>query len=133
MNLLCHPRITRLDTKIPRNEELAKRAVRRFTPGTSLLCVSTAGREAGVTESALAFLEKESAERPFGSQPGPASPTLGANWFSPKKRHPAFAGCQMEGVFGVGALLPQFLAELTSTLNSRIWNYYSISARPWQA
>jgi hypothetical protein len=62
-------------------------------------------------------LEKESAGRPF----------------IPKKRHPAFAGCQMMGVFGVGALLPQFLAELTSTLNSRIWNYHSISARAWQA
>ncbi len=47
------------------------------------------------------------------------------------KKHPAFAGCcagdiiadrfmKWTGVFGVGALLPQFLAELTSTLNSRI-------------
>jgi hypothetical protein len=115
------------------NEELTDPAVMRFTSGTSLLCVSTAGRKAGSAEPALAFLEKESAEWPFGPQSGPASPIFGANWFSPKKRHPTFVGCQMEGVFGVGALLPQFLAELTSTLNSRIWSYNSISAHPWQA
>ena len=84
MNLLCHPRITRLDTKIPRNEGLTNRAVRRFTPGTSLLCVSTAGREAGFTELALAFLEKESAERPFGPRPGQESPALDAGQISAK-------------------------------------------------
>lgn len=99
------------------NIRLTTMATKAFNGATSLLCVSTAGREADSAESASAFLEKESAWRPF----------------IPKKRHPAFAGCQMMGVFGVGALLPQFLAELTSTLNSRIWNYHSISARPWQA
>jgi hypothetical protein len=133
-----------MDTKTRRNEELTNWAVKRFTFGTSLLCVSTAEREAGSAEPALAFFEKESAKRPFGPRPGQASPTLGANRFIPKKRHPAFTGRRAggfstseikkwKGVFGVGALLPQFLAELTSTLNSRIWNYYSISARPWQA
>ena len=63
-----------------------------FNVATSLLCISTAGREAGFTEPALAFWEKESAKRPFGPQPGQGSPTLGANRFIPTKRHPAFAG-----------------------------------------
>jgi hypothetical protein len=60
------------------------------------------------------------------------------------KKHPAFAGCcagdiiadrflKWKGVFDVGALLPQFLAELTSTLNSRICKYNSTSAQTWQA
>jgi hypothetical protein len=72
------PRFTRMNTNAGRNEELTNRAAKRFTFGTSLLCVSTAGREAGSAEPALAFWEKESAERPFGPQPGQASPTLGA-------------------------------------------------------
>jgi hypothetical protein len=45
-----------MDTKAGRNEELTNRAVKRFTSDTSLLCVSTAGREAGSSESALAFI-----------------------------------------------------------------------------
>jgi hypothetical protein len=40
-----------------------------FNVAPSLLYVSTAGREAGFTEPALAFWEKESAKRPFGPQP----------------------------------------------------------------
>jgi len=63
---------------------------------------------------------------------------------TPKKRHPAFAGRRagdaitggvkkLKGVFGAGALLPQFLAELTITLNSHIWGYHSIRGRSWQA
>lgn len=74
------------------NMRLTTMATMAFNVATSLLCVSTAGREAGSAEPALVFWEKESAERPFGPQPGQGSPTLGANRFSPKKRHPAFAG-----------------------------------------
>jgi hypothetical protein len=37
------------------------------------------------------------------------------------------------GVFGGGALLPQFLAELTVTLNSLICSQYLTSACLWQA
>lgn len=113
--------------------------------GTSLLFVSTAGREAGSSESAFAFgkgapsisrwgntsHEEESAEWPFGPRPGQASPTPGANPSFPKKKRPAFAGRrsgdaipggvkELKGVFGAGALLPQFLAELTDTINSQI-------------
>lgn len=87
--------------------------------------------------------EEESAERPFGPQSGQESPTLGANPTIPKKRHPAFAGRRagdaitggvkkLKGVFGAGALMPQFLAELTITLNSHIWDYHTVSARSWQ-
>jgi len=113
-----------------------------YIKGTSLLCVSMAGREAGFAEPALAFWEKEGARWSFGPQPEQGSPSSGANGLIPKKRHPACAGCRAgdaitggvkwKGVFGVGALLPQFLTELTSTLNSRIWEYDFISARPWQ-
>jgi hypothetical protein len=60
------------------NIRLTTMTTKAFNGATSLLCVSTAGREAGSAEPALAFLEKESAERPFGPQPGQASPTLGA-------------------------------------------------------
>jgi hypothetical protein len=60
--------------------------------GTSLLFVSTAGHEAGFCESAFAYLEKESAEWPFGPQSGQESPTLGANRSTPKKKRPAFPG-----------------------------------------
>jgi hypothetical protein len=65
---------------------LTTMAMMAFNVATSLLCVSTAGREAGSAEPALAFLEKESAERPFGPQPGQGSPTLGAKksgWAKP--------------------------------------------------
>jgi hypothetical protein len=58
---------------------------------SSLLFVSTAGREAGSLESASAFVGEESAEWPYGPRPGLESPTLGANHPIPKKRHPAFA------------------------------------------
>lgn len=95
--------------------------------------VSMAGCEADSHGSASAFL-KESAEWPFGPRSGQESPTLGANRSVQKSKHPACAGClKKKGVFDVGALLPQFLAELTSTLNSRIWNYGSMSACLWQA
>jgi len=53
---------------------------------TSLLFVSTAGREAGSCESAFASLEEESAEWPFGPRSGQESPTLGANRATPKKK-----------------------------------------------
>ena len=44
-----------------------------------------------------------------------------------KKRSPAFAGLQeIAGVFGVGASMPQFLAELTSALNSLICDQFSM-------
>jgi hypothetical protein len=70
--------------------------------------------------------------------------TWGANASTPKKRNPAFAARRagdattggvkkVKGVFGAGALLPQFLAELTVTLNSQICSYYSIPAVAWQA
>jgi len=42
-------------------------------------------------------------------------------------------GTKLKGVFGAGALLPQFLAELTDTLNSQICNQYPMSASSWQA
>jgi len=53
-----------------------------------------------------------------------------------KKKRPAFAGRQakkLKGVFGAGALLPQFLAELTDTLNSQICTQYSMLVPSWQA
>ena len=61
-----------------------------------------------------------------------------------KNKRPAFAGRRsgdtapgtvnkLKGVFGAGALLPQFLAELTDTLNSQICTYYSISNLAGQA
>ena len=61
-----------------------------------------------------------------------------------QKKRPAFAGRRsvdtipggvnkFKGVFGAGALLPQFLTELTITLNSQLWNYYSITGMSWQA
>ena len=61
-----------------------------------------------------------------------------------KNKRPAFAGRRsgdttpgrvnkLKGVFGAGALLPQFLAELTDTLNSQICTYYSMSVPSWQA
>lgn len=53
---------------------------------------------------------------------------------TPKNQKPSFRRVfEMEGVFGAGALPPQFLAELTDTLNSRICNYNPTSARLWQA
>ena len=92
-----------------------------FITGTSLLFVSTAGREAGSSESASAFIfheaketpgmvchgetsnEEESAERPFGPQSGQASPTLGANPTIPKKKRPACAGRRSGDVIPGGA------------------------------
>lgn len=127
---------TIIPAHITTNIRLTTMTTKAFNVVTYLLCVLTAGRWAVSQEVVPAFFirrKEESAERPFGTQPGQASPTPGANRFMPKKRHPAQAGCQMKGVFGAGALLPQFLTELTNTLNSRIWNYYSISARPRQA
>jgi len=53
---MSNPRITRRDTNAGHNEELTNRAAKRFTFVTSLLCVSTAGREAGSAEPALAFI-----------------------------------------------------------------------------
>jgi len=47
------------------NIRLTTMATKAFNGATSLLCVSTAGREADSAESASAFLEKESAGRPF--------------------------------------------------------------------
>lgn len=60
--------------------------------------------------------------------------TRNATHPAPKSKHPARAGClKWKGVFDVGALLPQFLAELTSTLNSRIWRDARSPLRPGQA
>jgi hypothetical protein len=104
--------------------------------GTSLLFVSTTGREAGSSGSASASTQEECAEWPFGPQSGQESPTLGANCFTQKKGHPVFAGCRLNkltGVFGAGALLPQFLAELTDTLYSLICKHCRTSAHSWQA
>ena len=105
------PQITRMDTITGRNEVLTNRAVKRFTFSTSLLCVSTAGREAGSSESASAFNvcelngasrmvcncetpneAEENAKRPIGPRSGQENPTLGANPPIPKKKRPAFAG-----------------------------------------
>lgn len=53
---------------------------------------------------------------------------------APKKQEPSLRWVlEMEGVFDAGALPPQFLAELTDTLNSRIWNYHAATGRLWQA
>jgi len=120
----------------------------RYIICTSLLFVSTAGREAGYLGRLPHFATRtkttESAERQLRPQPGHKSPTSGANPSAPNKQRPVSAGrCtgdtmpggvkEKKGVFGAGALLPQFLAELTITLNSHIWDYHSISARSWQA
>ena len=48
------PRITRMDTKTGSTEGLTNRAGKHSTLDTSLLCVSTAGREAGSSEPASA-------------------------------------------------------------------------------
>jgi hypothetical protein len=46
-----------------------------------------------------------------------------------KAGSPAFAGLpKRTGVFGAGASLPQFLSELTATLNSLIWDKPKIMA-----
>ena len=108
------PRNTRKDAKTVQTAGLTNPGVEDSTEFTSLPCVSTAGRGAAFSEAALAFLE----------------PAAG-DWERAmlKKRHPAFAGRRagdvvtsgvkkLKGVFGAGALLPQFLAELTDTLNS---------------
>lgn len=114
-------------TTPPCNDGLTKKKTNESNAVTSLLCVSTPGRGAVSMEAAPAFFWRNVTRK------GDAL----------KMKHPAFAGCRggfstsagtkKKGVFGVGALLPQFLAELTSTLNSQIWYYHSISARPWQA
>ena len=120
------PRITRMNTKTGSNEELTNRAVTCFTVGTSLLCVSTAGRKAGSAEPASAFTcgeanritrmtgpgetpyEQESAKRLVGLWPGPAGPTPAANRLIPKKRHPAFAG-RRAGDAITGGVMAMFL------------------------
>ncbi len=73
--------------------------------GTSLLFVLTAGREAGSSESASAFLEKESAEWLFSPRPGQASPTLGAKRSIPKRNVP------LSRDVGPGMLSPEGLDE----------------------
>jgi hypothetical protein len=80
---------------------------------SSLLFVSTAGREAGSSESASAFVGKENAEWVFSPRPGQGSPTLGANCSIPKKRHSAFAGRRAgDAITGgvTGRIKPQFVS-----------------------
>jgi hypothetical protein len=119
---------TVIEARAVSNEGLTKTTATKFNILTSILCVASAGRGAVSSEATRAF---------FGRERAGGLDAL-------KTKHPAFAGrraggfstsggTKKKGVFGVGALLPQFLAELTSTLNSQIWNYHSISARPWQA
>ena len=102
-------RNTRMDAKTRSKEMLTPVADLLLIEGTSLLFVSTAGREAGSSESAFAFFtrtgkgtprvashrelheDKESAEWPFGPRSGQESPTLGANPFIPKRKRLAFA------------------------------------------
>jgi hypothetical protein len=119
-----------MDAKTEQNAGLTNRAAVDSTEVTSLLFVSTAGRGAGSSGSAPAFFT------------GSSKQAGGRDRL--KKRPPDFAGRRaddtitggvkkIKGVFGVGALLPQFLAELTITLNSQIWNHNSISVTAWQA
>jgi hypothetical protein len=60
---MSSPRLTRMDTKTGSTEGLTNRAVKHSNLGTSLLCVSTAGREAGSSESASAFINSNEGSR----------------------------------------------------------------------